>query len=72
MTDIKLLALDLDGTLLNADKKISKRNREAIFAARAKGVKVVLTTGRPLKAMEYLLDELGTAVGATQFRPNFG
>ena len=61
MTDIKLLALDLDGTLLNADKKISQRNREAIFAARAKGVKVVLTTGRPLKAMEYLLDELGTA-----------
>ena len=71
MTDIKLLALDLDGTLLNADKKISKRNREAIFAARAKGVKVVLTTGRPLKAMEYLLDELGTAGLADEYTITF-
>ena len=32
MTDIKLLALDLDGTLLNADKKISQHHREASFA----------------------------------------
>ncbi|MCY7144486.1 HAD-IIB family hydrolase, partial [Streptococcus gordonii] len=52
---------DLDGTLLTSDKKISQRNIKALAAARAKGVKVVLTTGRPLKAMEFLLDELGTA-----------
>ena len=61
MTAIKLIALDLDGTLLTSDKKISQRNLTALAAAREKGVKVVLTTGRPLKAMEFLLDELGTA-----------
>ena len=53
MTAIKLIALDLDGTLLTSDKKISQRNLKALAAARAKGVKVVLTTGRPLKAMEF-------------------
>ena len=61
MTAIKLIALDLDGTLLTSDKKISQRNLKTLAAARAKRVKVVLTTGRPLKAMEFLLDELGTA-----------
>jgi len=61
MSKISLIALDLDGTLLNSEKKISPRNRAAIAAAQAQGVKVVLTTGRPLKAMDFLLEELGTA-----------
>ena len=60
MADIKLIALDLDGTLLTSDKKISDRNLAALKAAQAKGVKVVLTTGRPLKAMDFFLHELGT------------
>lgn len=60
MAAIKLIALDLDGTLLTSDKKISDRNLAALKAAQAKGVKVVLTTGRPLKAMEFFLHELGT------------
>ena len=53
MADIKLIALDLDGTLLTSDKKISDRNLAALKAAQDKGVKVVLTTGRPLKAMDF-------------------
>lgn len=61
MSQIALIALDLDGTLLNSEKKISTRNRVALAAARAQGIKVVLTTGRPLKAMDFLLEELGTA-----------
>ena len=61
MSKISLIALDLDGTLLNSEKKISPRNRAALAAAQAQGVKVVLTTGRPLKAMDFLLKELGTA-----------
>ena len=47
MSQISLIALDLDGTLLNSEKKISSRNRAALAAAQAQGVKVVLTTGRP-------------------------
>jgi 5-amino-6-(5-phospho-D-ribitylamino)uracil phosphatase len=46
--DIKLIALDMDGTLLNAEHKVSEANREAIRRAEAKGVKVVLSTGRSL------------------------
>ena len=43
---IKLIALDLDGTLLDSGKRLSARNRAALEAAAAKGVHVVPTTGR--------------------------
>lgn len=58
MTEIKLLALDLDGTLFNTKKEVSLENKEALKAVREKGIKVVITTGRPLKAIEHLLEEL--------------
>lgn len=54
----KLIALDMDGTLLNEEKKISKANYEAIKLARKKGIKVVLATGRPTKGIEKYLKEL--------------
>jgi Cof subfamily protein (haloacid dehalogenase superfamily) len=43
---IKLLALDLDGTLLDSAGKIPDANREAIRAAEEKGVLVTIATGR--------------------------
>ena len=43
---VKLICLDLDGTLLNSNLEISKANREAIEQARSKGIKVALATGR--------------------------
>ena len=46
MSMIKLIALDLDGTLLDSEKRLSDRNREALAAAAAKGVHIVPTTGR--------------------------
>lgn len=70
MTKIKLLALDLDGTLLTHDKKISDENKRAIKAAQAKGVHVVITTGRPLKAIEHILRELDLLV-ATEYSITF-
>ncbi|CIW08439.1 Cof family protein [Streptococcus pneumoniae] len=48
MADIKLIALDLDGTLLTTDKRLTDRTKETLKAARDRGIKVVLTTGRPL------------------------
>ena len=60
MADIKLIALDLDGTLLTTDKRLTDRTKETLKAARDRGIKVVLTTGRPLKAMDFFLHELGT------------
>lgn len=45
---IKLLALDMDGTLLNEAKEIPQAHIAAIHQAIEKGVKLVLCTGRPL------------------------
>lgn len=46
--DIKLIALDMDGTLLNEKEEISEGNYKAIQEAQAKGVHVVLSTGRSI------------------------
>jgi len=56
---IKLIALDMDGTLLNAQKEVSERNYEAIQAAKKAGIKVVLASGRPLQGLQAYLDQLG-------------
>lgn len=61
MQDIKLLALDMDGTLFTTEKEITPENRVALQKAQDLGVKVVITTGRPLKAIEHVLEELGLA-----------
>ncbi|WP_066870642.1 Cof-type HAD-IIB family hydrolase [Clostridium mediterraneense] len=55
----KLIAIDMDGTLLNKEGKISKKNRQAINKATENGVKVVITTGRSFSGIERFLDELG-------------
>ena len=46
MKDIKIIALDLDGTLLDSQKRLSERNRKALEKAAANGALVVPTTGR--------------------------
>ena len=43
---IRLLALDIDGTLLNSQFQISDANLSALQRARAAGIEVVLVTGR--------------------------
>ncbi len=55
----KLVALDMDGTLLNSQGAISPRNKQAILAAIAQGTRVVLASGRPLEGMNWALEELG-------------
>lgn len=46
----KLVAIDMDGTLLNSKGMVSDRTRQAIYDAGKKGVYVVLATGRILKS----------------------
>ena len=46
MDDIKIIALDLDGTLLDSEKRLSEVNRVALARAAGKGVLIVPTTGR--------------------------
>lgn len=55
---IKMIALDIDGTLLNSDKKITPQNKQAIQKAKEQGIKIVLCTGRPLMGIHHLLEEL--------------
>ena len=55
----KLVALDMDGTLLNSQKKLTNRVRSAISSAKEQGVKVVLASGRPFEGMLPTLKELG-------------
>lgn len=54
----KLIALDMDGTLLNEEKIVTERTKKAIKAARDKGVTVVLATGRPIDGVTRYLEEL--------------
>ncbi|MCZ8511825.1 HAD family hydrolase [Paenibacillus filicis] len=44
----KLIAVDMDGTLLNKNKDISEENIRAIREASELGIKVILSTGRPI------------------------
>lgn len=60
MPHIRLIASDVDGTLLTPDHRITPAVREAVLTARAAGVDVVLASARGPKAMKHLLAELGT------------
>ena len=59
---ISLLALDLDGTLLDSRGHISERNRVAIDSAREQGVHVALVTGRRFRDSRPVALELGLDV----------
>lgn len=57
---IKLLALDLDETLLSNDKHVSKENIAALKKARENGIHTVIATGRPWFSFHETLEEIGT------------
>ena len=48
---IKAVALDLDGTLLNAENEISPLNKKAVLEAKRLGKKIVIATGRSYRAL---------------------
>jgi Cof subfamily protein (haloacid dehalogenase superfamily) len=54
----KIIALDMDGTLLNSDHQISPRTKDVIAKARANGVNVVLSSGRPIAGIRSHLETL--------------
>ncbi|MFM9592644.1 HAD family hydrolase [Streptomyces scabiei] len=55
----KLIATDLDGTLLRSDDSISRRTREALTAATAAGAAHIVVTGRAVPWTRHVLDDLG-------------
>ncbi|MEU8887420.1 HAD family hydrolase [Streptomyces sp. NPDC048442] len=51
-TPVRLIATDLDGTLLRDDKSVSPRTVAALAAAEAAGIEVFFVTGRPARWMD--------------------
>jgi len=55
---IRLLAVDLDGTLLNGKSELSAANRQALRAAAGRGVQVVVVTGRRCHSAKIYVDQI--------------
>ncbi len=55
---IKIVTIDLDGTLFDNVKNISKQNIEAIHKCHELGVKIVIATGRPISGVRPVLERL--------------
>ena len=51
MPDIKIIALDLDATLLDSQKKVSQRNLDALERVRQMGILMVPVPGRPAQGL---------------------
>ncbi len=56
---IKLITIDVDGTLVTPLKRLTQKNKEAIFRAKEAGVHIALASGRPYSGMKPLVKELG-------------
>ncbi|WP_223164280.1 HAD family hydrolase [Nocardioides mesophilus] len=56
---LKLVATDLDGTLLHTDGTVTARTRAALSAVEEQGVAVVFVTGRPMRWMDELWAHVG-------------
>lgn len=54
----KILALDLDGTLLNEKNQVSPRDAQAVRRAQERGVQIVLCTGRNVREVRAFSDQL--------------
>jgi len=54
-----LVAIDIDGTLLRSDNRLSTETLSAVIAARRSGVHVVLTSARPPRGVRHIYEALG-------------
>lgn len=65
--NIKLICIDMDGTLLNSKNEVSERNKEVLKKAKELGVNIAITTGRLFSSARYYSDLIGidTAVIAS-------
>ena len=59
MNPVRLVATDLDGTLVHSDGSVTARTRAALVAAEEAGIEVVFVTGRPLRWAEEVFEHVG-------------
>ncbi len=55
----KLVAIDLDGTLLNSYGQVSEKNKEILKSSQTKGVEIVLASGRSTNSVKNIANEIG-------------
>lgn len=54
----KLIAIDLDGTLLNSHGEITENTKKILKKCSEKGIEIVLASGRPVDSIKVILDEI--------------
>ena len=55
----KLIAIDLDGTLLNSYGQVSEKNKQALLQAQQNGSQIVLASGRSTNSVKNIANEIG-------------
>mgnify|MGYP000292754096 FL=1 len=55
----KLIAIDLDGTLLNSYGMVSEKNKQALIEANKKGAEIVIASGRSTNSVKNIANDLG-------------
>ncbi|MDR0898989.1 MAG: Cof-type HAD-IIB family hydrolase [Lactobacillaceae bacterium] len=68
---IKLITIDVDGTLNNSQGKVSDHTVEVLKKAIAKGAKIVIASGRPLDGTKHFYEMLGIDNSDDQFAINY-
>ena len=58
-SDIRLVCFDVDHTLLTDQQELTYKTKQTIFDLQARGIKVMIATGKNLAAVQSLVDELG-------------
>jgi Cof subfamily protein (haloacid dehalogenase superfamily) len=66
-TPIELVLADVDGTLVTDDKRLTERTIEAVHSLHRAGVKFAVTSGRPPRGMEMLVEPLALALPLAAF-----
>ncbi|NPV70557.1 MAG: HAD family hydrolase [Firmicutes bacterium] len=59
MSEVRMAAIDVDGTLIDDDDRMPPENAGAVRRAMAAGVRIVLATGRAYEGVRYIIKELG-------------
>lgn len=57
MKNVKLIMLDMDGTLFTNDKRITEKTRNCLIAMKEKGIAIAIATGRAIFNIERILRE---------------
>ena len=64
---IRMVAIDIDGTLMRSDKQVTRRSARAIAEASRRGVSIVLASARPPRSVRELHRELGLTTPSVHY-----